>query len=53
VLTFEQWYPTQAARHAADAVFDRLPLTTPIGECIRLWEWTYLEVGGVVKGQER
>jgi len=33
--SFEDWYPTQAARHVADRVFDGLPLSTPIGECPR------------------
>lgn len=47
--SFEAMYPTKHAREKADEVFDRLPLETPIGECIRLWEWHYLDAGGMVK----
>lgn len=47
--SFEQRFPTKAAREKADAVFDTLPLSTSIGECIRVWEWHYLDAGGIVK----
>lgn len=47
--SFESVYPTKHAREKADAVFDRLDLDTPIGECIRRWELAYLEAGGMVK----
>ena len=36
---FEAMYPTQHARHAADREFDKLPLSTSLGECIRVWEY--------------
>lgn len=49
---FEEMYPTQHARHAADRAFDALPLSTSLGEAIRVWEWTYLDAGGVVKGMK-
>lgn len=47
--SFEAMYPTRAAREKADAAFDRLPLSTPLGECIRVWDHAYLEAGGIVK----
>ena len=46
---FTARYPTARARDVADAVFDRLSLSTTIGECIRQWELTYLEANGRVK----
>jgi len=48
-ISFEAMFPTKAAREKADVVFDRLPLSTPIGECIRLWDYAYLDAGGIVK----
>ncbi len=47
---FETMYPTQQARHAADREFDKLPLSTTLGECIRVWDWHYLNAGGSVVG---
>lgn len=47
-LTVERLYPTRRAREIADYAFDRLPLSTTIGECMRVWEWTYLDAGGLV-----
>ena len=47
-LAFETLYPSTNARAKADAMFDRLPLTTPIGDAIRRWELAYLEAGGRV-----
>ncbi len=47
--SFEAMYPTKSARERADSVFDRLPLSTTMGEAIRVWELAYLEAGGMVK----
>jgi hypothetical protein len=51
-LSFEARYPTKRAREIADAVFDKLPLETQLGECCRAWEWAYLNANGIVKGTE-
>ncbi len=51
-MSFEARYPTKRAREIADYAFDKLPLETQIGECCRVWEWTYLDAGGIVKGTE-
>lgn len=46
--SFEAVYPTKKAREKADELFDELPLETPIGEAIRLWDRAYLAAGGIV-----
>ena len=51
--SFEKMYPTLRAREVADKEFDQLPLSTTLGECIRVWEWHYLNAGGIVKGVEK
>lgn len=48
--TFERMYPTRPARDIADRAFDALPLSTTLGECIRVWDWHYLDAGGIVVG---
>ena len=48
--TFERMYPTKRARDIADRAFDALPLSTTLGECIRVWDWHYLDAGGIVVG---
>jgi hypothetical protein len=47
--SFEAIYPTKRARELADQAFDRLPLSTSLGEAIRVWDLAYLEAGGIVK----
>ena len=52
-LSFETRYPTKKAREIADEVFDKLPLETQLGECCRVWEFTYLDAGGIVRKTEK
>lgn len=51
-LTLEERYPTQRARTVANAALDKLPLETSLGEACRVWEWHYLDAGGIVNGGE-
>jgi len=51
LVSLEKLYPTKEARVKADAAFDRLPLSTTMGEACRVWELEYLKAGGkVAKG---
>jgi hypothetical protein len=50
--TFEQRYPTRPARELADRAVDTLSIHLPLAEHIRVWERTYLEAGGIVRGSE-
>lgn len=46
---FEQHYPTQKARQAADAATDALDISVPMQEYIRVWELVYLANGGIIR----
>lgn len=50
--SFEARYPTRAARDRADAAVDALSIHLPLSEHVRVWELTYLEHGGIVRGGE-
>lgn len=47
--TLEQIYPTQRARKFADEAIDKLPTHYSMNEYVRVWEYVYLDNGGIVR----
>lgn len=51
--TLEHYYPTRAARDAADEAIDALPDDTKISDAMVVWLRVYAEHGGAVRAREK